>query len=439
MSLQNTFLDCANFSFQTTTTYLLDWLQQRDIFVEEIVECAAPPSAALCSLCESPMKWRCNDCFASPCYCTSCCRSVHERSPFHRVVKWNGQTFYKSSLRRTGLTLYLGHGGLPCPDMLQTTLDSSRTTPSSTRNGTPSPSVTHSPLLPHVPLPSAETADSGSDTRLESYMDLFQDDDSAHSLDPFDLSAFGNILATSEPRLLSPSPPPSSPTLPSQQSPELSSPSISPNHHSAIDSTTSSAPLTENAADDTHIPTLDDDDESDDEGMEFETGGISTSALQYPKGRDGNNNPWITIVDITGVHHLPIHFCQCSSPAARHIQLLRLGLYPVSYDRPRTVFTFRVLDDFNLDNLETKSAAQRYYAKLIRLTSNSFPQSVPNRYREFMRVIREWRNIKSRKHAGIFGKDAGQKIAAGGLVSFCPACPQPGVNLPEDWKDDSDQ
>ena len=28
------------------------------------------------------------------------------------------------------------------------------------------------------------------------------------------------------------------------------------------------------------------------------------------------------------------------------------------------------------------------------------------------------------------------EVPRGKLASFCPACPQPGINLPEDWVDD---
>ena len=61
------------------------------------------------------MKWRCVDCFGMPAFCTTCCRGFHVRAPFHRIERWNGQTFYPSSMRQTGLILYLEHGGLECP------------------------------------------------------------------------------------------------------------------------------------------------------------------------------------------------------------------------------------------------------------------------------------------------------------------------------------
>jgi hypothetical protein len=46
--------------------------------------------------------------------------------------------------------------------------------------------------------------------------------------------------------------------------------------------------------------------------------------------------------------------------------------------------------------------------------------------------------MKKLKWAG-FAQDAEKKAsqpANGELTIFCPACPQPGINLPDDWKDD---
>ena len=119
-------------------------------------------------------------------------------------------------------------------------------------------------------------------------------------------------------------------------------------------------------------------------------------------------------------------------------QFLLSGLYPASTEKTRTVFTFRVLTDYNLNNLETKATAGKYYEKLRRLTSNLFPHHVPDRYRELMSVARQWRDLKLRQRAGFaYGPD--QDIPPGGLVLFCPACPQPGVNLPKNWKADEEQ
>ncbi|KAI5983428.1 hypothetical protein EDC04DRAFT_2914981 [Pisolithus marmoratus] len=56
-----------------------------------------------------------------------------------------------------------------------------------------------------------------------------------------------------------------------------------------------------------------------------------------------------------------------------------------------------------------------------------------DRYRELMRVSQLWRDLKHRKWFG-FGHDMEQDPGDGGLALFCTACPQPGVNLPADWK-----
>ena len=68
----------------------------------------------------------------------------------------------------------------------------------------------------------------------------------------------------------------------------------------------------------------------------------------------------MTIIDITGVHHLPVYFCTCPSSPPMFRQLLNLALYPVSHDRPRTAFTFRLLDDFDLDTPGDTGGIDRY-------------------------------------------------------------------------------
>ncbi|KAI6098489.1 hypothetical protein F5141DRAFT_1205369 [Pisolithus sp. B1] len=66
-------------------------------------------------------------------------------------------------------------------------------------------------------------------------------------------------------------------------------------------------------------------------------------------------------------------------------------------------------------------------------TEGIFSHEILDRYRELMRVSWLWRDLKHRKWFG-FGHDAGKDPGDGGLSLFCPACPQPGLNLPADWK-----
>ncbi|KAG2341740.1 hypothetical protein BDR05DRAFT_976855 [Suillus weaverae] len=105
------------------------------------------------------------------------------------------------------------------------------------------------------------------------------------------------------------------------------------------------------------------------------------------------------------------------------IQMFRHGFFPASFNRLKTVFTFGVLDDFLLDNLECGTLAMNYYSKLWRMTSSMFPHLVPDRYRELMRVAQQWRQLKIMKWHG-FGHRS-DTPSTGELALFCPACPQP--------------
>ncbi|KAG2347668.1 hypothetical protein BDR05DRAFT_876613 [Suillus weaverae] len=138
------------------------------------------------------------------------------------------------------------------------------------------------------------------------------------------------------------------------------------------------------------------------------------------------------VVDTSGLHSLMIRFCWCTNALSPDMQLFKMGLFPVSFTSPKTAFTFAVLDDFLLDNLECGTSAMNYYSKLRRITSSVFPHLVPvsavdDRYRELMRVGRQWRQLKQLKWHGFGHKK--QQPKAGELALFCPACLQPGVNV----------
>ncbi|GBE83152.1 hypothetical protein SCP_0501990 [Sparassis crispa] len=155
--------------------------------------------------------------------------------------------------------------------------------------------------------------------------------------------------------------------------------------------------------------------------------------LSWPPRHDSYRNQIIVIVDISGIHHIGVDWCQCEMAVERDMQLLQMGLYPGTVKDPHTTFTFAVLNDFLLENKECKTAALNYYSKLKWVTSNTFPGT--DRYRELMRVSRQWRQLKYRKWHG-FSHDALRPVEKGGLAIFCPACPQPGLNLPFDWQAD---
>jgi hypothetical protein len=94
------------------------------------------------------------------------------------------------------------------------------------------------------------------------------------------------------------------------------------------------------------------------------------------EGRAGNKKPLI-IVDVSGIHHLHIGWCQCEGSPGADIQLLRSRLFPASVSNPSTAFTFRLLTYFHIDSVECKTSALSFFSKLRRLTNDSSPDSVP--------------------------------------------------------------
>ncbi|EAU86504.2 hypothetical protein CC1G_10226 [Coprinopsis cinerea okayama7 len=155
-----------------------------------------------------------------------------------------------------------------------------------------------------------------------------------------------------------------------------------------------------------------------------------------PRGRILHGMKVVTVVHGNGVHHLPFLYCSCLDAPEPEVQMLRLGFYPATSKDIRTVFTFSMLDEYLLETIECYTSTHHYYSKLRRLTNEPYPDTVADRTRELRRVGRQWRKLKELKRHG-YGHRT-EEPGKGDLALFCAACPQPGVNLPEDWKQDKD-
>lgn len=106
---------------------------------------------------------------------------------------------------------------------------------------------------------------------------------------------------------------------------------------------------------------------------------------------EGRTN--VAVVDTSGVHIISVRFCECPNARSRDKQMFEMGMFPASFTRPKTAFTFALLNDFTLDNLECGTSAMNYYSKLRRITSSSFPHMVQvsvkhNPRREMLRPCR---------------------------------------------------
>ncbi|KAF7970355.1 hypothetical protein HWV62_24332 [Athelia sp. TMB] len=95
-------------------TPLLNWIPDVDIFLKEILRLEGRGNYAqqdICGFCEEdmPAEYRCRDCLRGELYCQRCTLLLHSRNPLHRIQKWNGMFFERTSLKSIGLRVQLGH------------------------------------------------------------------------------------------------------------------------------------------------------------------------------------------------------------------------------------------------------------------------------------------------------------------------------------------
>ncbi|KAG2125464.1 hypothetical protein DEU56DRAFT_873093 [Suillus clintonianus] len=127
------------------------------------------------------------------------------------------------------------------------------------------------------------------------------------------------------------------------------------------------------------------------------------------------------VIALDGIHEIALDFCGCASAQIRYKQLLRMRWYPATH--------------FHILSFESKVSAYEFYQSLARHTDNSGLVAIRDRYSAFMRMVRQWRNLKQLSRGGRGHDPAGVNATAEGeLAVLCPACPQPGKNLPLDWE-----
>src|SRR6202050_2530441 len=86
----------------------------------------------------------------------------------------------------------------------------------------------------------------------------------------------------------------------------------------------------------------------------------------------------LTVVSSTGIFKCSVRWCNCTKSPDQYVQLLLCAkLFPASFKNPKTAFTFEVLDHFQINALECKTAAMNFMSKLVRITNEVFPSRVP--------------------------------------------------------------
>ncbi|KAJ8507467.1 hypothetical protein ONZ45_g10166 [Pleurotus djamor] len=133
----------------------------------------------------------------------------------------------------------------------------------------------------------------------------------------------------------------------------------------------------------------------------------------------------LTIVHTNGVHQCEVEWCMCQSEISHYEQLLKSRLFPATVLLPSTAFTLEALSMLHLIRVECKVASSSYYSLLQRL-HGGHTESSPDRSREMERASRCYQSIMARVNEGHF---IWIPLSVGCLALFCPACPQPGINV----------
>ncbi|CAA7263853.1 unnamed protein product [Cyclocybe aegerita] len=104
-------------------------------------------------------------------------------------------------------------------------------------------------------------------------------------------------------------------------------------------------------------------------------------------------------------------------------------------------FTLNVLHQFHIHHLEAKESAYDFIGSLRRLTDNVFASETSDPYPQFLSVMRFWRVLIAQKRLGqAHGIDEClPHQPKGNLIVFCPSCPEPGLNMEENWQEMPDE
>ena len=348
--------------------------------------------------------WRCRDCTAASILCRSCIRDCHMEAPTHRIEVWSGNYFRRAELWEVGLYILVTHHEDP---HLCATLQFQNNILRSFQvqnDATEQEKLSRGAWNNDGSSSHTDTAPDGKEFETDERRDDIDDDEN--------FTQFSQRLDEMYKQ-----------THTDENSPDHED---DDEHDLPVDELEDIPPLPDN-----YIPT------SHEAAGDYVNDNLfSLPSIEIPHV-DALNNPYVRVVHTNGVHHIGLVYCTCRGKETTHADLMAAGLVPTSFERYKTIFTHGVLDDFRLTNLECKASAYQYFQKIRRQTSPMSPDSVPNLYHELRRMSRLWRWMKKLKWAGmahrrVFTTDP----EPGELANFCPTCPQPGINIPDDWAED---
>ncbi|KAJ7606431.1 hypothetical protein B0H17DRAFT_1221753 [Mycena rosella] len=117
----------------------------------------------------------------------------------------------------------------------------------------------------------------------------------------------------------------------------------------------------------------------------------------------------LVIIDVTGVHTLDFQYCGCEMHQgnSKHDQLLGNGWYPATVTDLETCAMFVALEEFRLLNVIGNLNVRDYVGTLERKTDPLCLKGVPDRYKVFGRMPRQYAFILSAKRVGLAHKEDG--------------------------------
>ncbi|KAJ7038747.1 hypothetical protein C8F04DRAFT_909699, partial [Mycena alexandri] len=177
------------------------------------------------------------------------------------------------------------------------------------------------------------------------------------------------------------------------------------------------------------------------------SGGEGGLGVVYQLGHHGHSCDFpeakeraMVVMDVTGVHTVSYHFCACEK-AARFAngtlgQLMGNAWYPATTVDPETCATFEVLELFRLLNVVGNMNVHDFVRSLERRTDPLLVTKIPDRYKVFGRMSRQFAYVQRALRAGLAHVTDGLKTAKpGALAVLCWPCPHDEKNLPEGWRD----
>ncbi|KAG8693279.1 hypothetical protein FRC09_010610 [Ceratobasidium sp. 395] len=163
---------------------------------------------------------------------------------------------------------------------------------------------------------------------------------------------------------------------------------------------------------------------------------LSSAGLTIYLGHRGkpcdhnSNTSRLLVGDLNGFTEISVRYCTHPNAAPKALQLLVVGLFPCTDERPGSAFTLPHLNIFDALTTVGRTSAYKYYSVLERVSKPGFPADVLDRYREMMSTHRKSLYITKQRRAGhAFKRHPVIDIHPGDQAFDCVACPRPGFNF----------